>query len=163
MSSLHPCVAHVEAFLLPLFLPPIEEISMKSKLALGAVVAAIAVFSQTAFAQAAASAPVTREQRKADTAAANKAGQLAPAGEGKAGTTQPSTATDKTRTDRKAQTQSDIKSGKTAPAGDAAVQKADKADAAKPSQTTRDARKAQTEADRKAGKLTPAGEGGAQK
>ena len=61
---------------------------MKSKLALGAVVAAIAVFSQTAFAQAAASAPVTREQRKADTAAANKAGQLAPAGEGKAGADQ---------------------------------------------------------------------------
>ena len=130
------------------------------KFALGAIVAATAVFAQTAFAQA--SAPVTREQRKAETAEANKAGKLAPAGQGPIGSA-PSTASDKTRTDRKAQTQSDIKAGKTAPAGDAAVQKADKADAAKPSQTTRDARKAQTEADRKAGKLTPAGEGGAQK
>ena len=130
------------------------------KFALGAIVAATAVFAQTAFAQA--SAPVTREQRKAETAEANKAGKLAPAGQGPIGSA-PSTASDKTRTDRKAQTQSDIKAGKTAPAGDAAVQKADKADATKPSQTTRDARKAQTEADRKAGKLTPAGEGGAQK
>ena len=130
------------------------------KFALGAIVAATAVFAQTAFAQA--SAPVSREQRKAETAELNKAGKLAPAGQGPIGSA-PSTASDKTRTDRKAQTQSDIKAGKTAPAGDAAVQKADKADAAKPSQTTREARKAQTEADRKAGKLTPAGEGGAQK
>ena len=131
------------------------------KFALGAIVAATAVFAQTAFAQA--SAPVSREQRKAETAAANKSGKLAPAGEDPGAMAQPASGSDKTRTDRKAQTQSDIKSGKTAPAGDAAVQKADKADAAKPSQTTRDARKAQTEADRKAGKLTPAGEGGAQK
>ena len=131
------------------------------KFALGAIVAATAVFAQTAFAQA--SAPVSREQRKAETAAANKSGKLAPAGEGPGAMAQPASGSDKTRTDRKAQTQSDIKSGKTAPAGDAAVQKADKADAAKPSQTTRDARKAQTEADRKAGKLTPAGEGSAQK
>jgi len=131
------------------------------KFALGAIVAATAVFAQTAFAQA--SAPVSREQRKAETAAANKSGKLAPAGEGPGAMAQPASGSDKTRTDRKAQTQSDIKAGKTAPAGDAAVQKADKADAAKPSQTTRDARKAQTEADRKAGKLTPAGEGGAQK
>ena len=129
------------------------------KFALGAIVAATAVFAQTAFAQA--SAPVSREQRKAETAAANKSGKLAPAGEGPGAMAQPASGSDKTRTDRKAQTQSDIKSGKTAPAGDAAVQKADKADAAKPSQTTRDARKAQTEADRKAGKLTPAGEGAA--
>ena len=112
------------------------------KFALGAIVAATAVFAQTAFAQA--SAPVSREQRKAETAAANKSGKLAPAGEGPGAMAQPASGSDKTRTDRKAQTQSDIKSGKTAPAGDAAVQKADKADAAKPSQTTRDARKAQT-------------------
>ena len=95
---------------------------MKSKLALGAVVAAIAVFSQTAFAQA--SAPVTRDQRKADTAAANKSGTLAPAGQGPgAMASQPSTGSDKTRTDRKAQTEADRKAGKLAPAGDAAAQK----------------------------------------
>ena len=48
---------------------------------------------------------------------------MAPAGEGKAGTTQPSTASDKTRADRKAQTEADRKAGKLAPAGDAAAQK----------------------------------------
>ena len=88
------------------------------KFALGAIVAATAVFAQTAFAQA--SAPVSREQRKAETAAANKAGKLAPAGEGPgAMASQPSTGSDKTRTDRKAQTQADIKSGATQPAGEA--------------------------------------------
>ena len=51
---------------------------MKTKFALGAVVAAIAVFSQTAFAQTAASAPVDRQQRKAGTAEANKSGKLDP-------------------------------------------------------------------------------------
>jgi hypothetical protein len=131
---------------------------MKTKLALGAVVAAIAVFSQTAFAQA--SAPVSREERKAETAAANKAGKLTPAGEGDLKSTPPKTS-DKTREARKAQAQADAKSGKLTPAGEGADPKKDKAEAAKPSQTTREARKAQTEADRKAGKLTPAGEGAA--
>jgi len=133
---------------------------MKTKLALGAVFAAVAVFSQTAFAQA--SAPVSREERKAETAAANKAGKLTPAGQGPIGSA-PGKASDKTREERKAQTQADAKSGKLAPAGEAADAKADKAAVPKGSQTTREARKAQTEADRKAGKLTPAGEGGAQK
>ena len=135
---------------------------MKTKFALGAVVAAIAVFSQTAFAQATATpaSGVSRDQRKAETAAANKAGKLTPAGEGNMGGTPPKTS-ETTRDARKAQTQADAKSGKLAPAGEAGIQKADKADATKPSQTTRDARKAQTEADRKAGKLTPAGEGAA--
>ena len=54
---------------------------MKTKLALGAAVAALAVFSQTAFAQA--SAPVSREQRKAETLDARKKGELVPAGPGK--------------------------------------------------------------------------------
>ncbi len=133
---------------------------MKTKLALGAVVAALAVFSQTAFAQA--SAPVSREERKAETAAANKAGKLTPAGEGNISPT-PSKASDKTREQRKAQERADAKAGKLTPAGEGGEMKKDKADAAKPSQTTREARKAQTEADRKAGKLTPAGEGAAMK
>jgi hypothetical protein len=46
---------------------------MKTKFALGAVVAAIAVFSQTAFAQTAPPRRWTVEQRKAETAEANKA------------------------------------------------------------------------------------------
>jgi len=132
---------------------------MKSTLALGAVVAAIAVFSQTAFAQA--SAPVTRDQRKAETAAANKSGTLAPAGQGPGTASQPSTGSDKTRTDRKAQTQADIKSGKTAPAGEGPGTTAKPSTAT--SDKTREQRKAQVEADKKANKLTPAGEGGAQK
>jgi Domain of unknown function (DUF4148) len=131
---------------------------MKIKLALGAIVALVA--AQTAFAQA--SAPVSREERKAETAAANKAGKLTPAGQGPIGSA-PGKGSDTTRDARKAQTQADAKSGKLAPAGEAADMKKDKADATKPSQTTREARKAQTEADRKAGKLTPAGEGAAMK
>jgi hypothetical protein len=132
---------------------------MKSKFALGVIVAATAVFAQTAFAQA--SAPVTREQRKAETAAANKAGKLAPAGEGPgAMASQPSTGSDKTRTDRKAQTQADIKSGGTKPAGDAAEAKTDKTEKAKNagSDKTRAERKAQTQADIKSGATQPAGE-----
>ena len=127
------------------------------KFALGAIVAATAVFAQTAFAQA--SAPVTREQRKAETAAANKAGKLAPAGEGP-GTMapQPTTPSDKTRAERKAQTQADIKSGNVAPAGEAAGAKLQKAETSKPTTTDRAARKAQTAADNKAGALAPAGE-----
>ena len=129
------------------------------KFALGAIVAATAVFAQTAFAQA--SAPVTREQRKAETAAANKAGKLAPAGEGPgAMASQPTTPSDKTRTDRKAQTQADIKSGGTKPAGDAAEKKTEATEKAKagPSDKTREQRKAQTQADIKAGATQPAGE-----
>ena len=128
---------------------------MKSKLALGAIVAAVAVFSQTAFAQA--SAPVTRDQRKAETAAANKSGALAPAGQGPgAMASQPSTGSDKTRTDRKAQTQADAKAGKIAPAGEGpgAAAKA----STSTSDKTREQRKAQTQADIKAGATQPAGE-----
>ena len=63
---------------------------MVSKSFLSAVtVAAIVTASQSATAQTSAPAaapetppPVTREQRKADTAAANKAGTLTPAGQG---------------------------------------------------------------------------------
>jgi len=129
------------------------------KFALGAIVAATAVFAQTAFAQA--SAPVTREQRKAETAAANKAGKLAPAGEGPGAMgSQPAGPSDKTRTDRKAQTQADIKSGGTKPAGEAAELKTDKTEKAKTASSTktREERKAQTQADIKSGATQPAGE-----
>ena len=51
---------------------------MKTKLALSAIVAAVAVFSQSAFAQA--SSP-TRAEVKAETRAAEKSGKLTPAGE----------------------------------------------------------------------------------
>jgi hypothetical protein len=132
---------------------------MKSKFALGAIIAATAVFAQTAFAQA--SAPVTRAERKAETAAANKAGKLAPAGEGPgAMASAPTAGSDKTRMERKDMTKSDIKSGATKPAGDAAEAKTDKVEKAKNagSDKTRAERKAQTQADIKAGATQPAGE-----
>ena len=65
----------------------------------------------------------TREQRKAQTQADAKSGALAPAGEGKSGTTQPATTSDKTRAERKAQTEADKKAGKLTPAGEGAAQK----------------------------------------
>ena len=87
---------------------------MKSKLALSAIVAAVAVFSQGAFAQA--SSP-TRAEVKAEA----KKGALAPAGEGPQAVV-PKT-TDKTRAERKAQTKADAKAGKMTPAGEAATPK----------------------------------------
>ncbi len=130
---------------------------MKNQFALGAVVAAaVAVFSQGAFAQA--SSP-TRAEVKAETKAAEKSGALVPAGEGPGAMgKQPSTMSDKTRADRKAMTKADIKSGATSPAGEASDLKMDKADKAKGTDKTRAERKAQTKADVKAGKTQPAGE-----
>ena len=77
---------------------------------------------RTAAAAPEAAPPVTREQRKADTAAANKAGQLTPAGQGGPGMTVPS-GSSMTRAERKAQTQADAKAGKLAGAGDAGTHK----------------------------------------
>jgi hypothetical protein len=75
---------------------------MKTKLALSAFAAAIAVFSQGAFAQA--SAPANRSDVKAGA----QAKSVAPAGEKPAA--QPSTASDKTRDQRKSTTKADAKS-----------------------------------------------------
>jgi hypothetical protein len=136
---------------LPIPFETIQEISMKTKLALSAVVAAIAVFSQGAFAQA--SAPVTRAEVKAQA----KSGSLAPAGEGPgAMASQPSKASDKTRMERKDQTKADAKSGKLAPAGEGPG--AMGSQPSKASDKTRMERKDQTKADIKAGATQPAGE-----
>ena len=129
---------------------------MKTKLVLAAVAAAVAVFSQGAFAQA--SSP-SRAEVKAETKSAEKAGALTPAGQGPGAMgKQPSTASDKTRDERKMQTKSDIKAGATSPAGEASEMKMDKADKAKGTDKTRAERKAQTKADVKSGKTQPAGE-----
>ena len=122
---------------------------MKSKLALSAIVAAVAVFSQGAFAQA--SSP-TRAEVKAEA----KTGSLAPAGQGPMASV-PAT-TDKTRAERKAMTKADAKGGALKPAGDAADMKKDGAKENLSSDKTRAERKAQTKADVKAGKTVPAGE-----
>ena len=124
---------------------------MKTKLVLGAVAAAVAVFSQGAFAQAASSP--TRAEVKADA----KKGSLAPAGEGPV-VKQPSKASDKTRDERKATTKADAKSGGLKPAGEAAEAKDDKAAKTKGSTTDPAARKADTKAAVKSGKTQPAGE-----
>lgn len=123
---------------------------MKTTLALSALVTAIAVFSQGAFAQA--SSP-TRAEVKAQA----KTGALAPAGEGPgAMTTPPAKTSDKTRAERKATTKADRANGSLKPAGEAADMKDGQPSTG--STTTRADRKATTKAAAKAGTLQPAGE-----
>jgi hypothetical protein len=124
-------------------------------------VAALATVATLAWQPAAAqaSAPVSRDQRKAETAAANKAGKLTPAGEGSAPATRSATSTGSTvnRAQRKSETAAANKAGRLAPAG--STQKADDAERARKTTASRSQRKAETAAANKAGKLTPAGEG----
>ena len=135
---------------------------MASKSLFSAVaIALIATTSQWAAAQTstqgsapAGTAPVTRDQRKAETAAANKAGQLTPAGQNGPAMAAP-TGPAMTSAERKAQAQSDAKAGQMAGAGDAAAHKP----AAKTKSTkTRSERKAETAAANKAGNIK-SGEG----
>jgi hypothetical protein len=121
---------------------------MKTKLALGAVAAAVAVFSQGAFAQA--SSP-TRAEVKSEA----RTGALAPAGQGPVAS-QPSKASDKTRDERKATTKADAKSGALKPAGEAAGVK--EAQPSKASTTDRASRKSDTKAAVKSRSTQPAGE-----
>jgi hypothetical protein len=89
---------------------------MFSKSILVATLATAAALAwQSAAAQA--SGPVTREQRKAETAAANKSGQLTPAGQGAAPQAKTTTASTKTREQRKAETVEAQKKGELVPAG----------------------------------------------
>jgi len=120
-------------------------------------IALIATTAQTATAQTSPPAatgaqtqpPVTREQRKADTAAANMAGELVPAGQGGPKMAVPSGST-MTKDERKAQAQADAKAGQMAGAGDAAAhQPAPKTKSTK----TRADRKAETKAANKSGQI----------
>ena len=124
-------------------------------------VAVLATVSALAWQSAAAQAsgPVTREQRKAETAAANKAGQLSPAGQGGAPVAKPAAASGSSvsREQRKAETAAANKAGQLAPAG--STQKADVADAARKPTKTREQRKAETLEAKKKGELVPAGQG----
>ena len=121
---------------------------MKTKLALSAVVAAIAVFSQGAFAQSPTRAEVKAEARS---------GALAPAGQGP-NTAGPiaSAGSDTTRMQRKSKTKMAREEGKLAPAGQGPDTAGPIASAG--SDTTRMQRKDATKAARKAGTLKPAGE-----
>ena len=119
---------------------------MKTKLVLGAVAAAVAVFSQGAFAQAASSpsrADVKAEAKKSHTPAGEATGSVNP---GKGSTM--------TKDERKAQEKADKAAGKLQPAGEATGSTSP----GKGSETTKEARKAQTKADVKSGKTQPAGE-----
>ena len=126
---------------------------MKTKLALSAVAAAIAVFSQGAFAQA--SAPSKLRPTAPTSRPAPKPSPSPPPVRSRR-RTRPTTS-DKTRDERKAQTKADEKSGNIEPAGEAGGQKEDKAmkthQARKPPVT---ARKEKTKAQQK-NKEIPAG------
>ena len=123
-------------------------------------VAALATVSALAWqcAAAQASGPVTREQRKAETAAANKAGQLTPAGQGGAPAAKPAAASGSSvsRQQRKAETAAANKAGQLAPAGGSLKEPAH----GKPSTKTRAQRAAEIEEARKKGEMVPAGQGG---
>jgi cytoskeletal protein RodZ len=126
---------------------------MKTKFALGAVAAAIAVFSQGAFAQTATTteAPKTRAEVKSEA----KTGSLAPAGQGPIAS-QPSKMSDKSRDERKATTKADRASGALKPAGEAGDLKGTQP--TKGSTTDRAERKADTKAAVKSRTTQPAGE-----
>ena len=124
---------------------------MKTKFALSAVVAALAVLSQTAVAQT--TAPASRADVKAET----KSGSLARPGEALA--TQPGpqasgTMSTKTRADRKEDTKAAAQAGTLKPTGELANRNQEKAEKSGASMKSRADRKAET----KAGDKVPAGE-----
>jgi hypothetical protein len=125
------------------------------KFAMNATIAvAASVFAQFALAQA--SAPVSRADVKAETRAAEKAGKLAPAGEGSAPMEKSTEKSTKTRAERKAETAQARKEGKLAPAGSLPDYPKD---SKSKGTTTRAERKAETKAAVKARETVPAGEG----
>ncbi len=131
---------------------------MKTKLALSAVAAAVAVFSQGAFAQA--TAPASAPAMRADVKAEAKAATKAPTGEAQTMSKQPSTMSDKSRMDRKETTKMDKAGGNLKATGEAASVKEDKAMKSTGTETTRAERKAKTKAANKAGEIPAAGEAG---
>jgi hypothetical protein len=107
-----------------------------------------------------ASAPVSRADVKAQTRAAEKAGQLIPAGEGVSPVPEKQTKSNYTRAERKAATVEARKNGDLVPTGDAGEEEKIAKDETKARSTkTRADRKAETIAARRAGQLIPAGEG----
>jgi len=127
---------------------------MKIKTAASLIAAAFALLAQGAYAADAASAPKSRADVKAETAAAAKNKELTPAGEGKPAA--PTKAkSDKTRAEVKSDTAALEKQGKLAPAGEG---KAAITQPPKTSDTTRAAVKADTTDAAKKKQLTPAGD-----
>jgi hypothetical protein len=136
-----------------------KEIHMHSSRPLTVLTLAAAVAaSPIAFAQDAPE-PASRAEIKAETRAAEKAQQLAPAGESAEFRKPSTTRSKKTRAERKADTREARKEGALAPAGEASDIKVERATNSLRSTKTRAERKADTLAAAKAHKLTPAGEG----
>ena len=121
-----------------------------------AIAAAASLCAQSAFAQA--SAPLSRAQVKAETRAAEKAGQLTPAGQGGApAATNVASGPTKTRAQRKAETMEARKAGQLTPAGQGGAPAATSV-ASGPTKT-RAQLKAETLEAKKKGELVPAGQG----
>jgi len=106
----------------------------------------------------AASAPLSREQVKQETRAAQKAGEMTPAGGGHPVSRSKQTHSSLTKEQRKAQTLEARKKGELQPAG--STQKADVAMQKQTSTKTREQGKAEVMDARKKGELAPAGGGG---
>ena len=119
-----------------------------------ALAVAAALACQSVAAQASA---VSREQRKAETAAANKAGELTPAGGGEAPKAKSTAAKSHVSVQqRKAETAKMNKSRELVPAGGSMKP----VETGKPSTKTKAQRAAEIEEARKKGQMAPAGEGG---
>ena len=119
----------------------------------------VAAYAQVAFAQS-AEPNSSRAAVKAETRAAGKAHQLAPAGDAADFQKPAKSSSSKTRAERKAETIQARKDGTLRPAGLAGEVMAERAAAKLPqSSKTRADRKAETLAAAKAQQLTPAGEG----
>lgn len=122
------------------------------------LVSALAVFLLLSMEAHGATASASRAEVKAETRAAQKAGQLTPAGEGLREAI-PQAPSSRTRAERKAETLRARQLGELRKAGLEPEWKAARAAALIPSVTTRAERKASTAAAARAGQLTPAGEG----
>jgi hypothetical protein len=125
--------------------------------------ACAAAFGPVAFAQT-DSTPASRTEVKQETRAANKSGQLLPAGEVNAADKQKPAASTKTRAQRKAETLEAAKKGDLQSPGQSLYKTHMSQQKAMANSTkTRAERKAETRQAAKEGKLPPAGEGEAGK
>jgi hypothetical protein len=124
---------------------------MKTKLAMSAIAAAVALFSQAAFAQTTAPAARADVKAEAKTGSLAKPGEVTPAGVASA------PASTKTRAERKGETAMARDAGTLKPAGEASHKKDDEAAKKTGTTKTRAERKAETKAAPKvpAGEVTP--------
>jgi hypothetical protein len=138
-------------------MPAHLENAMSSKPVLtAAALLTASLLNHTVMAQT-SSAPLTRAEVKSDTRAAERAGDLTPAGQGPQFKVSPKST--RTRAQEKAETLAARKAGTLEPAGDAETEIVDRQIAAQRPTVNRAAVKAETRAQEKAGQLIPAGEG----